>query len=74
MGRGISRDAMKAILERGLNVLHLQRIYWCVSPLNRRAVRFYDKNGYEKWNPPTQVPGYTDEQKRQYIWYAVEAF
>lgn len=44
MGTGISIKAMQKIIqlgfERGINT-----IYWCVSPDNKRAVKFYDKNG-----------------------------
>lgn len=47
MGTGISIKAMQKIIqlgfERGINT-----IYWCVSPDNKRAVKFYDKNGYQR--------------------------
>lgn len=33
---------------KGLEEFKLKRIYWCVSPDNKRAVRFYDKNGCER--------------------------
>lgn len=72
MGRGFSRFAMAGILEIGLEELGLKRIYWCVSPENRRAVRFYDKNGYARTDPETlDIPGYTPEQISAYIWYCV---
>ena len=48
MGKGISRDAMAEILRYGVEELNLQHIYWCVSRDNTRAVRFYDKNGYQR--------------------------
>ena len=52
MGKGISGDAMKEILNYGLDTLGLDQIYWCVSPDNRRAVRFYEKNGYRQIPAP----------------------
>ena len=72
MGKGLSHAAMTAILEKGLLEMGLEEIYWCVSPENKRAVRFYDKYGYPRV-PWEQVcaPHYTPEQIRNYIWYAV---
>lgn len=48
MGKGYSRFAMERILEMGLGEMGLDAIYWCVAPVNRRAVRFYDKCGYQR--------------------------
>lgn len=48
MGRGYSRFAMERILDMGLGELGLESIWWCVSPANVRAVRFYDKCGYRR--------------------------
>ena len=48
MGKGSSKEAMREILRRGFENLHLDYIYWCVSPKNVRAVRFYDKNNYSR--------------------------
>lgn len=48
MGRGFSRFGMERILETGIRELGLNAIYWCVSPRNCRAVRFYDKCGYQR--------------------------
>ena len=46
MGKGYSRYGMEKILDKGIRELGLDAIYWCVSPVNCRAVRFYDKCGY----------------------------
>ena len=46
MGQGYSRYAMKEIIRIGFEELKLNRIYWCVNPNNKRAIRFYDKGGY----------------------------
>lgn len=48
MGKGYSHFGMVEILRIGLEDLGLDRIYWCVSSNNKRAVRFYDKNGYQR--------------------------
>ena len=48
MGRGISLEAMKEIIRIGYEELGLDIIYWYVSENNKRAVRFYDKNGFKR--------------------------
>lgn len=52
MGKGYAQFGMAQILRKGLE-LGLTAIYWCVSPQNERAVRFYDKCGYSRTQ---QVP------------------
>ena len=72
MGHGYSKYGMREIIRWGFENLMIDSIYWCVSPLNHRAVRFYDKNGYERIDvAPTEVMGYTKEQIADYIWYQV---
>lgn len=72
MGKGISAFGMREIIRIGLEELGLDCVYWCVSPDNKRAVRFYDKNGYPRVSVSSLEPmGYTQEQLRYYIWYAV---
>ena len=51
MGRGLSAKAMEEIIEIGLGRLRLEYIYWCVLPENIRAVKFYEKNGYQRVSP-----------------------
>ena len=46
MGRGFSKYAMSKIIRVGFEMLKLKSVYWCVSPENKRAVKFYDENGY----------------------------
>lgn len=73
MGTGISTAAMAEIIRMGLGELGLREIYWCVSPENRRAVRFYDKNSYPRVPADSLCPpGYTPEQVQSYIWYCVK--
>ena len=75
MGTGVSRAAMKEILELGFRENFLDLIYWCVSPENKRAVRFYDKNGYERVNPEQLPIGeeYSKEQVESYLWYSMHS-
>lgn len=72
MGKGFSTYAMEKIIKYGFEKLNLRFIFWCVSQDNTRALRFYDKNGYERINMKrTKIEGYTKEQIDKYIWYEV---
>ena len=51
MGKGYSKYAMETIFDKGFDELNLKSIFWCVSPKNKRAIRFYDKNGYKHISP-----------------------
>lgn len=74
MGRGISAYGMKEIIRIGLEELGLDKVLWCVSKLNERAVRFYDKNGYKRTTDIHEYykSMYTEEQNALFIWYVVE--
>lgn len=70
MGKGFSRYAMTQIIKLGFQELQLQEIYWCVSPANIRAVRFYDKCGYLR---AAKVPDYISapySDQMPLYWYA----
>ena len=72
MGKGYSKYAMQQIIDKGFKRLGLQSIYWCVAPENHRAVRFYDKNKYDRCVAPVEAQKfYTPEEITHYIWYAV---
>ena len=73
MGKGYSKFAMENIIKTGFEELGLSLIYWSVSPDNKRAVRFYDKNGYNKVPSDTLVitGGYSREQILKYLWYRI---
>ena len=74
MGKGFSAFGMQRIIESGLQQYGLHTVYWCVSPDNQRAVRFYDKNNYPRVDVKNLQPiGYTQEQLDYYTWYAVTA-
>lgn len=67
MGKGYAKYGMAEILRHGVTQLGLDAIYWCVSPKNARAVRFYDKNGYARTEA---VPSHLAERYNQeLIWY-----
>lgn len=72
MGKGYSRYAISEIIRIGLQEQGLDKVYWCVSPRNERAVRFYDKCGYPRVDKDRVYTGhYTPEQADVFIWYAV---
>lgn len=72
MGKGYSIWAMKEAMRVGIEEKGLEQIFWCVSPENKRAVRFYDKNKFERVDAGTlgTIEGYTQEQIDAYIWYS----
>lgn len=71
MGLGYSWFGMKKILEKAFEELRLERVFWCVSLDNTRAVRFYDKHHFQE---ASDIP---DRILREYAgdknlkWYAV---
>ncbi len=69
MGKGYASSAMKEIFEYGFKSKDIEYIYWCVDPVNERAVHFYDKNDYKRCDAPVQIYGYTEEEKQRFIWY-----
>lgn len=73
MGKGFSKYAMQEIIRIAFEELGLKSVFWCVNPVNKRAVRFYDKNGYELIDMKGKdVDGYTNEQVNNYVWYEVK--
>lgn len=48
MGRGYSWYGMEEIIRRAFEEFNLECVYWCVSKLNERAVRFYDKHNFHE--------------------------
>lgn len=48
MNKGYSWFGMESILERAFDELELKSVYWCVSRINKRAVRFYDKHNFKE--------------------------
>ena len=72
MGKGVSRAAMAEIIRIGFEEKNLDSVFWCVSPDNKRAVRFYDKNGYRRVpHERLSIRGYDDALIRSMLWYLV---
>ena len=71
MGKGYSIWAMQEALREAFEERGLEVVYWCVSPDNKRAVRFYDKNEFARVaaDKLDMIEGYTKEQIDAYIWY-----
>lgn len=71
MGKGYSAFGMKEIIRIALEELDLEKVIWCVSKHNERAVRFYDKNGYKRITdvPSVFMEMYTETQNRDFLWY-----
>lgn len=73
MGKGYSIRAMNEAIRIGFEEKEISKIYWCVSPDNKRAVRFYDKNRFVRVDVKDldMIEGYTQEQIEAYVWYLV---
>jgi len=75
MGKGYSSFGMEEILQYGFRNIKLNYVYWCVDPVNARALRFYDKHGYlrishdEIAETVTRLGSYDSEEIKQYVWY-----
>lgn len=70
MGKGYAKYAMEEMLRIGFEKLGLSYIFWSVSPDNKRAVRFYDKNDFQRIDMKGRViEGYTGKEVDKYLWY-----
>lgn len=70
LGKGYSEYGMREIIKIGFERFGLQKIFWCVSKDNKRAIRFYEKNEYNRIRPKElNIKDYTREQIDSYIWY-----
>lgn len=72
MGRGYGSFGMREIIKYGYKTQGINTVYWCVDPENQRAVYFYETHNYQRCNAPDHIFGYTNEEKRKYIWYHLE--
>ena len=57
-GKGYSRFGMRENIKTGLEDMNLSSIYWYVDKNNQRAIKFYDKNGYQRISPEIIGGGY----------------
>lgn len=74
MGKGFSKFGMHEILQYGITNIGLKEIYWCVNKSNKRAVKFYDKNGYRRVTCVSQeiLSHYTESEIDAMYWYVHE--
>ncbi len=68
-GLNYAQYGMKEIFDYGYRNKGIKYIYWCVDPENKRALRFYDGNGYHTCDVPPPTDEYTEEERQRYIWY-----
>ena len=74
MGCGVASEAMCQIIKVGFEDYGLDKIFWYVNTENKRALRFYKKNGYiaiEETDSRISKHVKTAEN-RKYIWFLVE--
>lgn len=73
MGKGYSTFAINEIIKIGFSKLKLKTIYWYVSKENKRAIKFYDKNNFEKISFSNLKISLLDvpRNKDDYLWYRV---
>lgn len=72
MGCGYAKQAMDTIIKIGFEEMGLEEIYWCVAAENKRAIRFYEKNNFQRISASEKAEGYTDEEKNNYFWYMIK--
>ena len=71
MGHGYSKFGMSEIIKYAFNELNLKLVYWYVDSANKRAVRFYDKNGYKRVDNIKEYVDSIDNPDSNFIWYIV---
>ena len=74
MGKGYSHFGMSEIIRIGFEKMNLSNIYWYVDKNNQRAIKFYDKNGYQRISPeiigggvPTKTLFGIKKQDNEYV-------
>lgn len=79
MGKGYAQYGMKEIVRIGIEQLNLKKIYWCVDKENVRAVKFYEKNGYQKIDLKQEdlyekvcSLGIYEKVIEQFFWYLIK--
>lgn len=71
MGKGFSQYAMREIIRLAFEENNIDFVYWCVSANNKRAVRFYNKQGYERWHDVPEEILNTYFFEKDLLWYCV---
>lgn len=72
MGKGYAMHGMIDVLDVAFNELGLSSVYWCVSPENSRAIRFFCKHGFNMLDEdiPSEIRKRYGEEKSM-VWFAV---
>jgi len=71
MGKGYSRYAMEECIKYAFQHMGLKKVYWYVSSANERAIRFYEKNGYQRYDELNEKSRLRLNSNVEYRWYAV---
>ena len=80
-GKGAAQYAVNEIIRIASEDFEINKVYWCVSVNNDRALRFYDKMGFERVDIMSypeimrhieKVNQYTNEEVKNYVWYVSE--
>lgn len=69
MGKGYSKYAMEECIKYAFQHMGLKKVYWYVSPANERAIRFYEKNGYQRYDGLSEKDSLMLNSKTEYKWY-----
>ncbi|MBP3195885.1 MAG: GNAT family N-acetyltransferase [Butyrivibrio sp.] len=74
MGCGIAGEAMGRIIKIGFEEYGLDKIFWYVNSENKRALRFYEKNGYSVIDEtdPRISKNVKTAENREYVWFLIE--
>jgi RimJ/RimL family protein N-acetyltransferase len=71
MGKGYAQGAMHDMLRIAFGEMQLHCVYWCVSSLNIRALRFYNKLGFKTIQEIRNDISARYQHTDSLIWYRV---
>lgn len=72
MGKGYSWYGMREIIQKAFEEYGLNRVYWCVSAQNVRAVKFYNKHGFERISDISEKVQARYKDMNDLLWYEVQ--
>nr|WP_300819524.1 GNAT family N-acetyltransferase [uncultured Acetatifactor sp.] len=68
MQKGYANFAMREMLKYA-HLQGIQKVFWYVSPNNKRALRFFDKNNFQRVNFENIKADCLRNRTHEYIWY-----
>ncbi len=71
MGKGYSWFGMKSILDKAFYDFGMQRVYWCVSKKNHRAIKFYKKHNFHETHDIPETILFRYKNVHSLRWYSV---